>query len=58
MRKYSKRLGRLVLALIFAMALCLLSGVSADAKEYVLKLGHDQTVNHPYDLGCKKMKII
>lgn len=54
MRKYSKRLGRLVLALIFAMALCLLSGVSADAKEYVLKLGHDQTVNHPYDLGCKK----
>jgi tripartite ATP-independent transporter DctP family solute receptor len=54
MSKFSKGLGKLVLALILAVTLCLLSGVSADAKEYVLKLGHDQTVNHPYDLGCKK----
>lgn len=52
--KYSKGVGGLVLALILAVTMCLLSGVSAGAKEYVLKLGHDQTIDHPYDLGCKK----
>ena len=56
MKTYSNRskgIRQLVLPLILALTLFLLSGVSAGAKEVVLKLGHDQTIDHPYDLGCK-----
>jgi len=53
--KDSKGIWQLVLVLTLALTLCLLGSVSAGAKEIVLKLGHDQTIDHPYDLGCKML---
>jgi len=45
---------RRILASLTALALTAALAGSAAAADYTLKLGHDQTDGHPYDLGVKK----